>query len=170
VLPEANAEARIRPLQRADWEAVCEIYREGIATGNSTFEKTAPDWEQWDRGHLSCCRLVVESGHEVVAWAALSPVSGRCVYSGVAEASLYVAARARGRGVGLTLLRALISESERGNIWMLQGGIFPENTASLALCKKAGFRVVGVREGLGCMDGRWRDVVLVERRSDVVGV
>ena len=153
-----------------DWAAVRAIYLEGIATGDSTFEKSAPEWVKWDSGHLQTCRLVARREQELLGWAALSPVSGRRVYTGVAEASIYVAARARGKGIGAALISALIQASEQSGIWTLQAGIFPENIASLEVCKKAGFRMVGTRERLGCMDGRWRDVVLLERRSAVAGV
>jgi L-amino acid N-acyltransferase YncA len=153
-----------------DWGAVRAIYLEGIATGNSTFEQSAPDWQTWDQGHLESCRLVARSESEVLGWTALSPVSRRQVYAGVAEFSIYVAEHARGRGIGATLLRALIEVSEREGIWTLQSGIFPENTASLELCKRFGFRVVGTRERVGCMAGRWRDVVLLERRSAIAGI
>lgn len=152
-----------------DWPAVRAIYEEGIATGNATFEQSAPPWEKWNAGHLLSCRLVARSGGEVLGWAALSPVSGRCVYSGVSEASVYVAERARGKGIGLQLLLALVEASEREGIWTVQAGVFPENTASIEMNKRVGFRVVGVRERLGAMDGRWRDVVLMERRSSVTG-
>ncbi|MFZ3200008.1 MAG: N-acetyltransferase family protein [Candidatus Acidiferrales bacterium] len=157
-------------LTEKDWEKVRAIYLEGIRTGNATFEKSAPEWEKWDADHLKSCRLVARVGGEVVGWAALSPVSGRCVYGGVAEVSVYVAGRARGPGVGSKLLRALVEASEREGIWMLQGGVFPENVASIALQKRAGFRIVGRREKLGAMDRRWRDVVLMERRSKIAGV
>jgi phosphinothricin acetyltransferase len=150
------------------WGAVRAIYLEGIATGDATFEQTAPEWAQWDRGHLTACRFVAISSGEVIGWAALSPVSPRPVYAGVAEVSIYVAARARGLGVGKALLRALIEASERHNLWTLQAGILPENVPSLALHTGVGFRIVGTRERLGRLDGRWRDVVLVERRSAVV--
>jgi|SRR5580658_9434587 L-amino acid N-acyltransferase YncA len=163
-------ELTILPLTYADWRAVRAIYEEGIATGNATFEKSAPKWERWDAAHLPQCRLVACRGGEVLAWAALSSASSRCVYVGVAEVSVYVAARARGQGIGLVLLLALIEASERENIWTLQAGIFPENIASLDLFQKTGFRVLGTRERLGRMDGRWRDVVLLERRSRVAGV
>jgi len=153
-----------------DWDAVRAIYLEGIATRNATFEQSAPDWEAWDQGHLPCCRLVARIGGEVLGWTALSPVSRRRVYAGVAEFSIYVAERARGRGIGTALLKALIDASEREGVWMLQSGVFPENTASLELCRRFGFRVVGTRERIGSMDGRWRDVVLLERRSTVAGV
>lgn len=153
----------------ADWESVRAIYREGIATGDATFEQSAPEWEQWDEGHLRACRLVARSRGEVLGWAALSPVSRRRVYRGVAEVSVYVSGQARRKGVGMALLTALIVSSEREGIWTLQAGIFPENTGSLELHRRAGFRVVGTRERVGSMDGRWRDVVLMERRSAMVG-
>ena len=152
-----------------DWDAVRAIYLEGIATGNSTFEQSAPDWQTWDQGHLASCRLVARAGNEILGWTALSPVSRRQVYAGVAEFSIYVAEHARGRGIGAALLRALIEVSETEGIWTLQSGIFPENTASLELCRRFGFRVVGTRERVGCMAGRWRDVVLLERRSKIAG-
>lgn len=156
-----------------DWAAVRAIYLEGIATRNATFETDAPDWEKWDSDHLHDCRLVARKDGRpfgrVVGWAALSPVSGRCVYAGVAEVSVYIAEVARGQGVGKTLLQALIEESERQGIWTLQAGIFPENAASLALHKSCGFREVGHRERIGQMDGVWRDVILMERRSQIVG-
>jgi L-amino acid N-acyltransferase YncA len=153
-----------------DWDAVRGIYVEGIATRNATFEQSAPDWQAWDQGHLPCCRLVARIGGEVLGWTALSPVSSRRVYAGVAEFSIYVAQRARGRGIGTALLKALVDASEREGVWMLQSGVFPENTASLELCRRFGFRVVGTRERIGSMDGRWRDVVLLERRSTVAGI
>jgi L-amino acid N-acyltransferase YncA len=152
-------------MRPADWPEVRAIYLEGIATGNATFQKTAPEWEEWDGGHLPHCRLVVRRDGRVAGWAALSRVSARPVYAGVAEVSVYVAESARGQGVGRVLLEALVAESERQGIWTLQAGIFPENGASLALHRSAGFRVVGVRERLGCMDGVWRDVILLERRA-----
>ena len=158
-----------------DWEQVRAIYLEGIRTGNSTFEVDAPGWEKWNSVHLAEPRLVIRADNIVLAWGALSPVSIRAVYSGVAEVSLYVAAQYRGQGVGSTLLAALIESSENAGIWTLQGGIFPENTGSLHLVKKQGFREIGRREKVGKMlhgpfAGTWRDVVLVERRSGVAGV
>ena len=159
----------VQPMTAEDWPQVREIYVEGIATGNATFERSAPAFDVWDGSHLPAGRLVARVSDEVMGWAALSPVSGRCVYAGVAEVSVYVRASARGRGIGLALLRALVEESEKAGIWTLQAGIFPENTASIDIHGKAGFRIVGVREKLGSMDGRWRDVVLMERRSTVVG-
>ena len=148
---------------------VGQAVREGMATGNATFEKTEPDWEKWDAGHLPCCRWIARAGDQMLGWAGLSPVSGRAVYAGVAEVSVYVAERARGRGVGSALLRALVGASEENGIWTLQASIFPENGSSIAIHRKCGFRVVGTREGIGFMDGRWRDTVLMERRSAIVG-
>jgi L-amino acid N-acyltransferase YncA len=153
-----------------DWEAVRAIYLEGIATGHATFETHAPDRETWDEGRLKIARLVARSDDRVIGWAVLSPVSSRPVYAGVAEVSVYVAASTRGQGVGKALLVALIDASERAGIWTLQGSIFPENFASLALVKGSGFREVGRRERIGCLNGLWRDTILVERRSRVVGV
>ena len=153
-----------------DWPHVKEIYRQGIATGNATFETGVPDWETWNSGHLPSCRLVARDDSGMVGWAALSPVSKREVYAGVAEVSLYVANAARGRGVGTALLRALIAASESNGVWTLQAGIFPENTASLALHRSCGFREVGTRKRVGKLHDRWRDTVLLERRSAMVGV
>lgn len=155
-------------MSERNWEAVRRIYREGIDTGNATFETEAPEWERWDSAHLPRCRLVACEAGAVMGWAALSPVSTRRVYRGVAEVSVYVAESARGRGVGLALLEALVAESEQQGIWTLQAGIFPENTASLELHRKCGFRVVGERERIGKLGGVWRDVLLLERRSGTI--
>jgi L-amino acid N-acyltransferase YncA len=160
----------IEPMVEQDWPAVRSIYVQGIDTGNATFEKSAPEWASWDASHLRACRLAAGSGDAVLGWAALSPVSARCVYAGVAEVSVYVARRAQGQGIGTKLLASLVEASEREGIWTLQAGIFPENTASVELHKHQGFRVVGTRERLGSMDGRWRDVLLLERRSKVSGI
>lgn len=160
----------IDKMKDEDWEDVASIYRDGIATNNATFETGSPEWEKWNESHLCDCRLVARNEGRIIGWAALSPVSTRCVYSGVAEVTIYVAGSARGIGVGKALLRALIDESERIGIWTLQGGIFPENAASIALTKACGFREVGRRERIGQMDGIWRDVILIERRSKVVGI
>ncbi len=154
----------------ADWEAVRDIYLEGIATRNATIETKSPDWDEWNANHRSDCRLVARSDDKILGWAVLSPVSQRIAYSGVAEVSIYVAASARGTGVGKVLLGALIKTSEEAGVWSLQSGIFPENTASIALHKGVGFREIGVQERKGFLDGIWRDVVLMERRSQVVGV
>ncbi len=161
---------RIAPLTAAEWPAVRAIYEEGIATGHATFETTAPDWAAWDAARLPVGRLVAWRGRTVVGWAALSPVSSRAVYSGVAEVSVYVAAAARGQGVGRALLTALVAASETAGIWTLTAGIFPENEASVALHRACGFRVVGRRERLALHYGVWRDALLLERRSSVVGV
>jgi phosphinothricin acetyltransferase len=149
---------------------VREIYLEGIATGDATFQREAPEWSDWNEAHLVMGRIVAKVGDVVVGWAALSGVSRRPVYAGVAEVSVYIAARSRGRGIGLAIMRELVAQSEVGGIWTLQAGVFPENVASLRLHETAGFRQVGVRERLGCMQGRWRDVVLLERRSNMVGL
>lgn len=153
-----------------DWPEVRRIYQEGIATRRSTFEREPGDWEKWDRGHLSACRLVARQPDGGLAgWAALSPVSGRCVYAGVAEVSVYVSDAARGSGIGRRLLERLIEMTEAEGLWTLQAGILAGNAASLALFRGSGFRDVGIRELLGEMDGEWRDVHLLERRSKTVG-
>lgn len=152
-----------------DWPAVREIYREGIATGNATFEIDLPTWEKWDAAHRKDCRLLARNAEQIFGWAALSPVSTRRVYAGVAEVSVYVAAAARGHGVGKALLQALIAESESQGIWTLQAGIFPENVGSIALHKSCGFREVGTRQSVGKLGERWRDVLLLERRSATIG-
>ncbi len=159
----------IDSLNNDDWAIVKAIYLEGIATGNATFETEAPDWETWDRNHLSFARLAARSGDDIVGWAALSSVSSRQVYAGVAEVSVYVAASARSMGVGRSLLVALIEEAERNGIWTLQAGVFPENTVSITLHKSCGFRAVGRRERIGMLRGVWRDVILLERRSLTIG-
>lgn len=148
-----------------DWEQVRAIYLEGLRTGHSTFETEAPSWEKWDDGHLQTPRLVARSGDSLLGWAALSPVSKRHVYRGVAEVTVYVAEAARGQGIGRALLEALVAESERNGIWTLQASIFPENTGSVALHLQCGFREVGRRERIGMRDGVWRDTLLFERRS-----
>ena len=160
----------IGPMQRADWDQVRAIYQEGIATGHATFETSAPSWEQWDTAHLPFARLVARQDDQLMGWAALSPVSQRCVYGGVAEVSVYVSASRRGTGVGTKLLHALIAESEQNGIWTLQAGMFLENSGSLALHQSCGFREVGRRERIGKMNGTWRDTILLERRSRTVGI
>jgi L-amino acid N-acyltransferase YncA/predicted methyltransferase len=159
----------IRRMQAADWPAVARIYAQGIATGDATFETEVPSWEQWDAAHLPDHRLVAELDGKLVGWTAVGPVSSRCVYAGVVEHSIYVAETARGNGVGRLLLAALAGSTERAGIWTIQTGIFPENEPSLALHRSAGFRVLGIRERPGQLGGRWRDVVLLERRSSVAG-
>ncbi|MBC6991980.1 GNAT family N-acetyltransferase [Hymenobacter sp. BT491] len=160
----------IEPLLEAHWPAVRAIYEAGMATGNATFETQAPAWEAWDKAHLAHSRLVALSDDgTVLGWAALSPVSGRCVYGGVAEISIYIAPEARGQGVGRQLLQALIAESEANGIWTLQAGTFEENTASIGLHTQAGFRIIGYRERIGQHHGVWRNTVQMERRSPTVG-
>ena len=163
----------IVPLTEEMWPAVREIYAEGIATGNATFETELPNWEKWDDGHRKECRVVAldaSDSQSVVGWAALSPISRRRVYAGVCEVSVYVAERARGRGLGKLLLQELVNQSEAHGIWTLQAGIFPENLASVGLHEACGFRKVGVRQQLGKLGNEWRDVLLLERRSLTVGV
>lgn len=166
-------EILVRTLIPADWESVRTIYLEGIATGQATFETEAPSWEEWDSNHLPAPRLIAASVEnpvvQIAGWAALSPVSSRTVYSGVAEVSVYVGNNCRGQGFGRALLEALVVESEQNGIWTLQAGIFPENTASIKLHKSCGFREVGRRERVAKMKAVWRDTVLLERRSGVVG-
>jgi L-amino acid N-acyltransferase YncA len=159
----------IRVLIPDDWPQVRAIYQEGIDTGDATFETQAPDWEGWDGKFLPNPRLVATEGETVLGWAALGPVSDRCVYGGVAEVAVYVGLAARGKGIGTALLEALVRASEEAGLWTLQAGIFPENTGSVRIHEKCGFRVVGTRERLGKMAGRWRDVLLLERRSPSVG-
>jgi L-amino acid N-acyltransferase YncA len=156
----------IRELEAGDWPAVCSIFEEGIATGQATLETEAPSWEDWNGAHSS--GLVAEEDGEVVGWAALSPYSSRPCYAGVAEESVYVAARARGRGVGRALLEALVERSEQAGIWTLEAGVFPENRTSVSLHLGCGFRAVGLRERIGRLNGEWRDVLLLERRSEVI--
>jgi phosphinothricin acetyltransferase len=153
------------PMRAEDWEAVAAIYAQGIATRNATFETEVPTFARWDRAHLSEHRLVARLDEAIVGWAALAPVSDRCVYGGVAEDSVYVAEHAQGCGVGRALLRALVERAEDGGIWTVQTGIFPENAASVQLHLRCGFRVVGRRERLAQLDGAWRDVLFLERRS-----
>ncbi len=174
----------IIPMRPEFWPAMRAIYSEGIATSNATFETELPEWEKWDNSHRKDCRLVAldrsnSSADDlktpidmitILGWAALSPVSVRHVYRGVAEVSVYVAAAARGKSVGKALLQSLVEESEAVGVWTLQAGIFPENVASIALHKSCGFREVGVRRRLGKLGAVWRDVLLLERRSDIAGL
>jgi phosphinothricin acetyltransferase len=163
--PNGSGEVVIDPLRPDDWPAVKTIYAEGMATGHATFETTVPTWHEWDSSHLPDHRFVARAEGVLIGWVAASPVSGRCVYRGVVEHSVYVAEHARGRGVGRRLLETLVASTEAAGIWTIQSGIFPENTASLAVHERCGFRRVGIRERLGEHQGRWRDVVMIERRS-----
>jgi L-amino acid N-acyltransferase YncA len=154
----------------ADWSTVRAIYLEGIATRQATFETQAPSWAAWDASHSSFARLVTREKETVVGWAALSPVSARKAYAGVAEVSVYIAESKRGTGFGRQLLEALISASEANGIWTLQAGMFPENAGSVALHRSCGFRDVGRRERIAKLDGVWRDTILLERRSRKIGI
>ncbi len=164
------ATLKTREMQSSDWNAVAKIYAEGIATGYATFEKNIPTYESWNNAHLPMCRLVAVKNSNVMGWAALSPVSSRCVYGGVAEVSIYVSEKYKGHGVGSMLINKLISQSEDKGFWTLQSGIFPENESSIALHKKAGFRYIGRREKVGQLNGIWKDNLLFERRSKSVGI
>jgi phosphinothricin acetyltransferase len=163
--PHGSSGVVIDALRPDDWPAVEAIYTEGMATGHATFETTVPMWEEWDASHLPDHRFVARSDGAVIGWVAASAVSGRCVYRGVVEHSVYVAEHARGHGVGRRLLEALVASTEAAGIWTIQAGIFTENTASLALHEHCGFRRVGIRERLGEHEGRWHDVVMIERRA-----
>ncbi|WP_436488694.1 N-acetyltransferase family protein [Chitinophaga sp. ARDCPP14] len=160
----------ILPMTATHGPQVLAIYEAGISTGNATFQTAAPSWEEWDQSHLKNCRLVATEDNRILGWAALTPVSSRCVYAGVAEVSVYVAPDARGKGIGKALLQTLIEQSEENKLWTLQAGIFPENTGSIKIHEACGFRIVGRRERIGKMGDTWRDTLLLERRSKKVGV
>jgi L-amino acid N-acyltransferase YncA len=162
------ADMRIEPMTEAHATAVLAIYQAGIDEGDATFETRAPDWPEFTAARLPDHRYVARTGADVLGWVAVSPVSGRCVYAGVVEHSVYVHPAARGQGVGRQLLDALITSTEAAGIWTIQSGIFPENTASVALHHAVGFRDVGIRERIGQHHGRWRDVLLLERRSPLI--
>lgn len=164
-VPEPAPAVDVEPMRPDDWPAVRDIYAAGIATGNATFETEPPGWERWDASHLDGHRFVARRGGRVVGWVALAPVSDRCAYAGVVEDSVYVSEDARGQGVGRQLLDAVINSADAADIWTIQNGIFPENAVSIELHQRCGFRVVGVRERLGRLDGTWRDVVFMERRK-----
>ncbi|WDE13789.1 GNAT family N-acetyltransferase [Thalassomonas haliotis] len=161
---------RVRQFIPNDFPVVQEIYQQGINSGNATFETQVKSWQQWHQAMLKPCRLIAEKEGEILGWAALSPISARPVYGGVAEVSVYTAASARGQGIGKQLMSQLITSSEEHNIWTLQAAIFPENKASIILHQKHGFNTLGVRKQLGKLKGVWRDVVLMERRSTQVGI
>ena len=165
-----NLEIVFRPIKADDWEIVAAIYKQGIETNNATFQQQIPTWNEWDNRHLKNCRIIASIDNKIAGWAALSPVSTRCVYAGVAEVSVYVANNFRGQHIGKMLLDKLIIESEKENLWTLQAGIFPENIPSLIIHEKAGFRKVGYRENIAKMNGKWRDTVLMERRSKNIGL
>ncbi|MDW7694329.1 GNAT family N-acetyltransferase [Flammeovirgaceae bacterium SG7u.111] len=159
------ATINIKPLTEEDWEAVEKIYLEGIATGNATLDSGSPGWESWDKSHLQECRLVAIVENKIAGWIALSPVSSRCVYQGVAEVSIYIGEKFRGMGLGYKLFDAIFITAEDAGIWTLQASMFPENLASQRLHEKAGFRKVGVREKIAKHKGKWRDTLIMERRS-----
>lgn len=160
----------IRNIEAKDYPQVAAIYLQGIATGFATFQTEATNWEEWDKSHLKECRIAAFESNQLAAWAALSPVSSRCVYAGVAEVSIYVAEDFRGKGVGRLLLTELVRQSEATGLWTLQSGIFSENTASIKLHEQCGFRMIGTREKIGMKDGIWKDNILMERRSKTVGI
>ncbi len=160
----------IRQLVPTDWPAIHRIYEEGIATGVATLATRAPDWLAWDSAHLADARVAAEENDAVLGWAALSPVSDQPEYEGIAEIGVYVTSEARGKRVGHDLMEALVEASEEAGIWTLEARVLEENQVSVHLCESVGFRIVGVRERLGFVDGTWRNVVLLERRSNVVGV
>jgi phosphinothricin acetyltransferase len=159
-----------RSMKKDDWISVAEIYRQGIESGNATFQRDIPTWDEWNSGHIETCRIVASIDNEIAGWAALTPVSGRCVYAGVAEVSVYVLNQFMAQKVGTRLLERLISESETEGYWTLQASIFPENRASLKIHYNLGFRNVGFREKIGKMNDIWRDTILLERRSKKVGI
>jgi len=158
----------VKPLLITDWTSVSKIYKEGISTGIATFETECPNWEKWNAKYLQCCRFVAIIEDEIVGFAVLSPVSKRAVYKGVVEVSVYVLENSRGKHIGEKLLKTLINESEKESFWTLQAGVFSENKASINLHKKCGFRIVGVREKIGKLNGKWYDNHFLERRSKVV--
>lgn len=162
---------RIKEITKSDWNDIAEIYLEGINTNKATFQTEIPTWENWNTSHISSCRLEAILDNKILGWAALSPTSSRCVYVGVAEVSIYICKNSRGQGIGTVLLENLIKISEKNGFWTLQSAIIRENSASIALHKKCGFREIGVREKLGKMrNGIWHDVILMERRSKLVGI
>lgn len=165
-----NSSLVFKTLEKSDWALVSKIYQEGLDTGHASFETRDPSWEEWDNKHLKHCRIVAELNHNVIGWAALSPISSRYVYRGVAEVSIYVSNEFKGQKTGTKLLEKLIIESESHNIWTLQSGVFPENKASIAIHKNLGFREVGFREKIGKINGVWRNTILLEHRSKIIGI
>lgn len=163
-------EIKLRTMSEIDSVSVLDIYKEGIVTNNATFQLEVPTYLEWDNGHLKTCRIVALLKNEIVGWAALSSVSGRCVYAGVAEVSVYVSKKFRGHKIGKQLLKQLIVESENEELWTLQAGIFPENIPSIKIHEQLGFRRVGYRERIGRMNGIWRDTILLEKRSKNIGI
>jgi phosphinothricin acetyltransferase len=160
----------IREITETDYPSVKRIFEEGILTGNATFQKTAPSWEEWNESKLPYCRLAAVVDNEIAGWAALTPTSKREVYKGISEESIYISEKHTGKGIGKALMNALIDESEKNGVWTLYASIFPENTISIKLHLSCGFREIGYMEKAGCMEGVWRDTVLFERRSKKVGI
>ena len=160
----------IRPITKDNFSEVVDIYKQGLATNIATFQNDLPQWEDWNKGHLDFCRISIYENNKMLGWTALTPVSSRCVYAGVAEVSVYIAQKERGKGIGKILLNELIKQSEANEIWMLQSGIFSENQSSIKLHEKCGFRMVGYREKIGKKNGIWKDNVLMEYRSKNIGV
>lgn len=165
-----KGKVEIKAMLPEHWKDVSKIYKEGIDTGMATFEKEIPTWKTWNNGHLKECRIIAQINQEIVGWAALSPVSSRCVYGGVGEVSVYVDKEFKRNNIGKKLLQKLINESEKNGLWTIQSGVFPENIASIKLHKKLGFRQIGYREKIGKLDGVWKDNILLERRSKLIGI
>jgi len=162
---------QINEMAKSDWEQVANIYLEGIKTGIATFQSGIPSWEEWNSSHITSCRLVARLGDNILGWCALSPTSSRCVYAGVAEVSIYISGRYKGQGIGTVLLTNLIKLSEENGFWTLHSGIIRENPASILLHEKCGFKKIGIREKIAKMNNeKWLDVILMERRSKIVGI
>jgi L-amino acid N-acyltransferase YncA len=157
-------------IEEEHYSAITKIYLQGIATGFATFQTSAPSWEEWDKAHLKTCRILAKKDNEIIGWAALTQVSSRCVYEGVAEVSIYIEQEFRGKGIGKFLLSALIKQSEENGLWTLQSGIFAENIGSIALHEKCGFRKIGYREKIAKLNNVWKDNIIMERRSKTVGL
>jgi L-amino acid N-acyltransferase YncA len=157
-------------IEEEHYSAITKIYLQGIATGFATFQTSAPSWEEWDKAHLKTCRILAKKDNEIIGWAALTQVSSRCVYEGVAEVSIYIDQEFRGKGIGKFLLSSLIKQSEENGLWTLQSGIFAENIGSIALHEKCGFRKIGYREKIAKLNNVWKDNIIMERRSKTVGL
>ncbi len=158
----------IKSMLPEHWSEVAIIYQDGVETGMATFEKEIPSWEVWDSNHIKACRIIAVLNKKIVGWAALSPVSSRCVYGGVGEVSVYVSNGFRGNQIGEKLLRRLIMESEENGLWTIQSSVFPENIGSIKLHEKVGFRKIGYREKIGALNGVWKDNILLEKRSKLI--
>ena len=161
---------RIIPLTNELWPQVKAIYESGVATGNASFSKKAPEWDEWDKSHIKNCRLIAADESDVLGWAALTAISDQCTFEGVAEISIYIAENSRGKGIGKKLLATIIIESEKNNFWTLESRIFPENLSSIKIHVENGFRIIGSRERIAKLNGIWRDTLLLERRSTKIGI